>query len=248
MNSCYSIYRQTFNDRSISTLPFRGAFVQMCRSKANLTILTGAFAGLLPLFIFLLFVEDLREADTFYCPVRCTPCGQNSTGVFVYLNFHNIAPLVYGWPLPANDSDWEWFGYYVCTLYKSLSFSSSSDYDSSSSGSSSSSSSSSSGVILATPVPTSSSSDSSDNPRSPFAPGDPVACCCVDVLVDTYYSVCPRYGLQVPTTDWLVFFGAVGSCVGLLVCLLMYVFLLCGCIEPVKGALEELAEGVQNAL
>lgn len=227
----------------------------MCRSKTSLTIFAMVCAGGIALGFIFLAIEDRVQATSYSCksPVVmddgstgvCVPCeGLNATaGDALVTNVTYYIQQVKNWsladlrlPNPLSAFDWKWFAVYVCNL----------------------------------PEMVAAAADETDIVPSAYGnlSTDDGACCCRSLNATTNTSVvgvnesagsntsskvfseliCPVSDFEVTIWSWLWFSILVASVVCAMSCVLMYIFLLCGCIEPSKGALEILAEGVQRNL
>jgi hypothetical protein len=187
-----------------------------------------------------------------------------------YLQDKGIAPANFGWPAPATQTDWVWFFQYICVEYPSMSSASTNGNSSSSGGiapgvalgdllpmheenivaaADSSSSLPEEAQVAAAPVRgqdaqalSSSSSSSSANMSNTSSFLGVQACCCGDTISTTNTLLCPSLSFHVSVWTWLWFVILVFGSNGVLLSILGYVFLECGCIESSKGPLELIAD------
>jgi hypothetical protein len=189
-----------------------------------------------------------------------------------YLQDNGIAPANFGWPAPATQTDWVWFFQYICVEYPSMSSTSSNSSSSggiaagvalddllplpeenivtAADSSSPLPPEEAQGAAAPTaPVRvhdaqalSSSSSSSSANMSNASSFLGVQACCCGDTISTTNTLLCPSLSFHVSVWTWLWFVILVFGSNGVLLSILGYVFLECGCIESSKGPLELIAD------
>lgn len=242
----------------------------MCRSRGTLAVFAAITTAMVPLSILMLIVDDQNVHDSYSCEQPaggggvCQPCDllepyTTTASIDGYLEEHSINPADYGWPAPDSPMDWGWFFQYVCVDLQ-LEEEGEDSASSISSGESASgeSNSSSSGGVAGRRMRSSSSANAAKAARRRFAAAAVsssasdsgaahllpaiLACCCGDSLATTDEVVCPAYGFQVTPWSWLWFVLVVMSTNGVVLAVLGYIFLECGCIESTKGPLELIAD------